>query len=146
MHKLIAGLAAAALLAAPAAAADLFDDRVNATQQGAAFAGARLRVPLGGERAEQKLRLGLVATPTLRTEGAGAPTNLRFGEGFELGIKGKQPLTLSLAGRPLTGPEAERLSGDRAGISKVGWVAIGVGVAALAVLVWYVDAGNKATD
>ena len=146
MRKLIAGLAAAHLLAAPAAAADLIDDRVSTTQQGAAFAGARLRLPLGGERAEQKLRAGFVVTPTLRSEGAGAPANLRFGEGLELGIKGGQALTLSLAGRPLTGPEAERLAGDRAGMSTLGWVAIGAGVAAVAVLVWYVDAGNRATD
>lgn len=129
MKKLTIG----ALLAAqvpgavqPAAAADLVErDR----PQIGAFAGARLRIPLGGAREERRLRAGLTLAPTMRVRHADGASRLRFGEGIEFGVAGREPVRLSLAGTPV-----DRLAGDgrgpdgrRLGVSTLGWIAIGVG-------------------
>ncbi|HYI40091.1 MAG TPA: hypothetical protein VE053_07220 [Allosphingosinicella sp.] len=127
---LIAGLVGAAQMlpaAHPAAAAELNQDRTVTAGQVSAFAGARLRVPLGGGR--EKPRAGLAFTSTLRS---GATGDLRFAKGAELGFGGgDSKLGLSLAGRPLSrlaqgrsGPE-----GHKKGFSTLGYVAIGASVA-----------------
>ena len=129
MKKLAIGaLVAAQLLGVvrPAAAADLFErDR----PQIGAFAGARLRIPLGGGREEQRLRAGLTLAPTMHSRAAGGGMQLRIGEGLDLGVTGREPVRLSLAGTPVnrlgqsgTGPDGRRL-----GVSTLGWIAIGVG-------------------
>ena len=58
-------------------------------------------------------------------------------QGLELGISGREPLRLSIAGTPVSrlvegrsGPE-----GEKAGVSTLGWVAIGVGALVTVVLV-----------
>ena len=123
---LIAGLVAAAQVlpaAQPAMAAELNQDRTAAPGQVSAFAGARLRVPLGGGR--EKPRVGLALTSTLRS---GATGELRFAKGAELGFSGgDSKLDLSLAGRPVSklaggrpGPE-----GRKQGFSTAGWIAVG---------------------
>ena len=129
--SLIAGLAAAQIVAAaqPALAAELHQDRNAASNQVSAFAGARLRVPLGG--GSEKPQAGLALTSTLR---GGATGELRFAKGAELGFSGdKTPIRLTLGGTPVsrlaqggTGPD-----GRKQGVSTLGWVAIGVGVVAV---------------
>jgi hypothetical protein len=128
---LIAGIAAGQILAAaqPALAAELHQDRAGTPNQVAAFAGARLRVPLGGGR--EKPRAGLALTSTMR---GGATGELRFARGAELGFSNDEPIRLTLAGTPVSrlgqgraGPDGRKL-----GVSTVGWVAIGVGVLAAA--------------
>jgi hypothetical protein len=132
MRKLlIAGIAAGQIVAAaqPAVAAELNQDRMSAPNQVSAFAGARLRVPLGGGR--EKLRAGLALTSTLRS---GSTGELRFARGAELGFSGgESAIRLTLGGTPVsrlaqgrTAPEGRKL-----GVSTIGWVAIGVGALAV---------------
>ena len=141
----IAALVAAQIAAAaqPAAAAELNRDSGNMPNQVSAFAGARLRVPLGGRN--QKPQAGLALTSTLR---GGATGEIRFAKGAELGFSGDDSkLRLSLAGTPVArlaqggqGPQ-----GRKQGVSTIGWVAIGVGFVAL-VLVALVAACSADDD
>ncbi len=88
MRKLLmAGLVAAAQIlpaAQPAMAAELHQDRAGVPNQVSVFAGARLRVPIGGSR--EKPQAGLALTSTLRS---GATGELRFAKGAELGFSGR---------------------------------------------------------
>ena len=127
MRKLmIAGLVAVAQVlpaAQPAMAAELDQDRTAAASQVSTFAGARLRVPLGGGR--EKPQAGLALTSTVRT---GSTGELRFAKGAELGFSGRDSkLGLSIAGRPVSqlaaggsGPH-----GRKQGFSTTGWIVIG---------------------
>ena len=126
MRKLlIAAVAAGQIVAAqPVTAAELHRDRMDNPNQVSAFAGARLRVPLGGRGG--KPQAGLALTSTLRS---GATGELRFARGAELGFSGGEPIRLTLGGTPVSrlgqgraGPDGRKL-----GMSTVGWVAIGVG-------------------
>jgi hypothetical protein len=125
----IAAFVAAQALSAvqPAAAADLVER--DAPQMGA-FAGARLRVPLGGARAERRARAGLTLAPTMRVRDADGGSRLRFGEGLELGLAPNRPLELSFAGQRM-----DRIGDRRAGVSTLGWIAIGVGTIVVAAAV-----------
>jgi hypothetical protein len=99
MKKLTIGaLLAGQLLGAaqPALAADLVAQ--EAPQMGA-FAGARLRVPLGGAQRRQ-VRAGLTIAPTLQSRGE---TRGRIGDGLEFGYRSNRPLSFSLAGQDLNG-------------------------------------------
>jgi hypothetical protein len=124
-------------------AAELPRDGAAMPNQVSAFAGARLRVPLGGGR--EKPKAGLALTSTLRS---GATGEVRFAKGVELGFAGEDAkLRLSLAGKPV----AQLAQGGRApegrkqGVSTIGWVAIGVGFVAL-VLVALVAACSADDD
>ena len=145
-NRLITGLIASHLVAAPAAAADMVADPAMTSSRSGAFAGARLRVALGGGEQQRLVRAGLVMAPTVRSQGSDRRSILRFGEGIELGVRQGSPLGLSIAGRPVTGPEARRLSGPRAGVSTIGWIAIGTGVALVAGTLLLVDAMNDASE
>ncbi|HET9429174.1 MAG TPA: hypothetical protein VFO69_12525 [Allosphingosinicella sp.] len=137
MRKLtIAGVLAAELLAAaqPAVAADLVSAQAH---DAGLFAGVRVRLSLDGETRSQRIRAGVALAPTLRSRSATGEVRTRFGEGLEFGVRGREPLQLSIAGTPASqlvqgkpGP-----SGDRAGVSTLGWVAIGVGALVAVVLV-----------
>jgi hypothetical protein len=127
---LIAGLVAAAqiLPAQSAAAAELNQERSAAAPgRVSAFAGARLRVPLGGGL--EKAQAGLALTSTLR----GGPTGeLRFAKGAELGFSGaSNKLDLNVAGRPISrlAGGAAGPKGRRQGFSTAGWIAIGASAA-----------------
>ena len=129
--KIISALCAVQIAAAgPAIAADLQPERGMGSARLGAFAGARLSVPLGG--GSETPRAGLTLTSSLRSaEGS----RLRFARGLELGFAGSDEPHLSLSGRPVaqlvqgrTGPDGRKL-----GVSTLGWVAIGVGVMAVAV-------------
>lgn len=138
MRKLlIAGMVAAAQVlpaAQPAMAAELHQDRTGLPNQVSAFAGARLRVPLGGGR--EKAQAGLALTSTLR---GGATGELRFAKGAEFGFGGDRKLRLSLAGRPVSqiarGGKAE--DGRKLGVSTLGWVGIGAAVVVVGTAVWF---------
>jgi len=131
MRKLlIAGLVAAGQIlpaAQPAMAAELHQDRTATPSQISAFAGARLRVPLGG--GGEKPQAGLALTSTLRS---GPTGQLRFARGAELGFGGReQKLGLSLAGRPLSqlAPGRSGPEGRKQGFSTAGYITIGASVA-----------------
>ncbi|HEX8622722.1 MAG TPA: hypothetical protein VF718_12200 [Allosphingosinicella sp.] len=129
---LIAGLVAAAQVlpgARPAAAAELDLDRTAAPSLVSAFAGARLRVPLGGR---EKARAGLALTSTLRR---GATGELRFAKGAELGFGATDSkLGLSISGRPVSqlAPGRRGPDGARKGFSTLGYVAIGASLVIIA--------------
>ena len=139
----MAALVAAQLMATaqPALAAELSDSR---TQQMGAFGGVRLRVPLDGRVGERQVRAGLALAPTLHSRDLRGNSQIRMGEGLELGFNGNDRVRLSLAGTPVSriaqGPAGPQ--GPRAGVSTIGWVAIGVGVAAVAAATWFVIAIN----
>lgn len=129
---LIAGLVAAAQIlpaAQPAAAAELHQDRPATAGQVSAFAGARLRVPLGGR---EKPRAGLALTSTLRS---GPTGELRFARGAELGFSGRDSkIDLSVAGRPVSklAPGKAGPSGRKQGFSTTGWIVIGASAVIIA--------------
>ena len=132
----IAALLAGQLTAAqPAFAAELAETR---TQQTGAFAGFRMRVPLDGAAHERRLRAGLAVAPMLHSRTAAGESQLRFGEGIELGIAGRQPLRLTLAGQDLRRLGAQESEQDEDedgdGPSTLGWIAIGVGTLAVIVV------------
>ena len=131
------------MAAQPAMAADLGDERgAVATRQGA-FAGVRLRVPLDGSGA-RKTRASLAVAPIVPGRAADGRMSTRFGQGMELRLTGAARPQLALAGRPLsqiaqgrTGPDGRKM-----GISTIGWVAIGVGVAAITVFALFESCKN----
>ena len=132
---MIAAVLAAQLVAAaqPAFAAELTD---TTTRQVGAFGGMRVRVPLDGRAGEQRIRAGLTLSPTMHSRDLRGHSQLRIGEGLELGVNGGDRVVLSLAGTPVSrlaqgpaGPDG----GRAAGVSTVGWIAIGAGVLVLAV-------------
>ena len=100
-----------------------------------AFGGVRVRIPFGGA-AREPVRAGLAFAPTARTDYQDGHFRTRIGEGLEFGMVGREPLQFSLAGTPVnrlaegrTGPDGRRM-----GVSTLGWIAIGVGAAAIIVL------------
>lgn len=125
--------AQAATVAQPVMAADLVE---RETPMMGAFAGARIRMALG-DRAHQRLRAGLTLAPTMHARGSDGAVRTRFGEGLELGVAPRRPLELSLAGTRLdrfgVAPGGTGPGGRRAGVSTLGWVAIGVGATVLVV-------------
>jgi hypothetical protein len=126
--NMIAALCAVQLAATPTFAADLPSDRIGAGSQFGAFAGARLRVPLGGAK-ERKVRAGLTLAPVVALRQADGKPRTRFAEGVEMGFSAGKP-RLSLGGLPLSrrGPEGRKL-----GISPTEGLAIGVGLVVLVV-------------
>ena len=131
MKKLtIAALLMSQTLAAaqPVAAAQHFGQE---QRQMGAFAGVRLRVSLDGPEAERGVRAGLALAPAVRSQRSDGAARTRLGEGLELGVTPNQPVTLSLAGSRVhrlgMGPNGSAAEGRRAGVSTLGWVAIGVG-------------------
>ena len=141
---LAAALSGAVLSAAsPALAADIEDGRTVAPAAFGAFAGARLRVPLGSREGP---KAGLALT-NVRVDGSGAR---RFSRGVEFGFGGADKLQLSIAGQRVDRlgmqPGGRSPEGQRLGISTVGWVAIGVGVAAVVGGLLFLDAVRDASD
>lgn len=114
-------------VAQPAAAADLVE---RDTPRMGAFAGARLRIPLGGARSQRHARAGLTLAPTMRMLESDGASRLSFGEGLELGLAPNRPLELSFAGQRM-----DRIGDRRAGASTLGWIAIGVGTIVVAAAV-----------
>jgi hypothetical protein len=101
MKKLtIAALVAGQVLtaAAPASAADLVDRQ---EVRGGAFAGFRLRVPIGGNPRAERIRAGLTLAPTLSARGEDNAVRTRIGEGLEFGYRAGRPISFSIAGRDL---------------------------------------------
>lgn len=73
------------------------------------FAGFRLRIALGGNRNQPKLRAGLTLAPTLHHRvNQGAP-EINFGEGLEFGHRTGHRFSLSAAGHDI---DTRRLGAD----------------------------------
>jgi opacity protein-like surface antigen len=134
----IAALVAAqiAAVAAPTRAAEIVSAETPRSQQTGTFVGARLRLPLDGERRQP--RATLTAAPTVHTVQPSGESRMRIGQGLEFGVQGSE-LRFDLAGQPVSrlvqGRDAP--NGPRTNISTVGWVAIGVVVVAVGVFALY---------
>ena len=131
MKAIIIASLLGASIGSAASAASLEVGQSGAERQTAGFAGARLRLPFGGNERPQA---GLAVTSTLRS---GPGSELRFAKGMELGFSGDRAVRLMIGGTPASrlaqGPQTP--DGRKLGVSTLGWVAIGVGVLAAAFFV-----------
>jgi len=101
-HLVVAALVAGQLVPIfqPARAATF--DRIETLETRAgAFAGARLRIPLGGP-IRSKPRVGLVLAPLVQSRAVDGSGVTRFGEGADLRLSSAGP-SLSLGGLPVAG-------------------------------------------
>ncbi len=148
MKKLMIGALIGAQLMAtqPAMAAEL--DGPSEQRMGM-FGGLRVRMALGGHAGAGRLRAGLAIAPAMHSRQANGESRLRIGEGFELGIRGREPVRLSIAGQDfqrLAAQGNEREEGRR-GVPTGLWIAGGIvlvtiaGVAAIALVLE--DAGDS---
>ena len=133
-----AAFAAAALVSQPVSAADNSRSHVAAAEQRAgAFAGARLRIPIGArqtrERPSASLQLGF--EHIRRDLGPGSGMTARRGSALELRFSDKAKPALLAGGAPVR--KVER----RLGVSTDGAIAIGVGITVLALLALAVASG-----
>ncbi len=142
----VASLAAASALwspdaraASPVAAYDRFDGGLGGVHTGT-FAGARLRIALGGSKVRPKPQLNLTLAPMVRMQALDGRTRMRFGEGVSFALNGNGPARLALAGRPLSGFAPQKAAIDKtgaAGVSTLGWVGIGAGALLVVGVVYY---------
>ena len=127
---LIASLVLAQLPLASATAATI-ENHGASQQQVGAFAGARLRIAVGGEKAG-KPTIGLGITGLAQSRSSDGAVRTRLSEGVQFGYSADRKLGLTVAGQPL---DARRPSlqdkgeDDDDGISTLGWIGIGVGAA-----------------
>lgn len=75
-----------------------------------AFGGVRLRVALGGNRSQPKVRGGLAFAPTMHSRAGQGAAQVDFGEGLEFGHRSGRRLSLSAAGQDI--------GGNRAGVAR----------------------------
>jgi len=132
-NYVLSGLVAVQSIVAaqPAVAAPLEE---MTTVRSGTFAGARIRLSLGGRQHDRKFRAGLTIAPTFRSQTISGETRTRIREGVELGFTGERSLAFSLGGRPVSRllPGGRKSEDDRRlGTSTMGYVAIGAGVVAL---------------
>ena len=138
MKKLmIAALIVGQLLAsaAPVSAAELTGSQEI---QGGAFGGMRLRVSLGGRAHDQRIRAGFALAPTVSSRAQDGAVRTRIAEGLEFGYRSGHRVSFSIAGLDLQQRlgAAQDNDGNRRhrGPSTIGWIVIGVGVAAVIVI------------
>ena len=145
MDKLIASLAAASLLIPAYAMAAPTDS--EETRPGA-FVGARVQFSLGG-REKAVPRAGLTLAPTISRISGGHIVRTRVDDGLSLNFESK--LTLTLAGQRadrLLGlkPAPAESKGHKLGLSSGGWVAVGIGVVAIAGGIYFLNLVDEAED
>lgn len=128
LRRIIAGLAASGLLAAPAHAG-FAEYKVTETQAGL-FVGAQFKLSLGG-RAAAKPRAVLALSPTTSRVSSRGLVRTDIGEGIAVDFTSNSKPTLTLAG--IRADRALGLAGSRRpddnnkmGLSTGAWVGIGV--------------------
>jgi hypothetical protein len=138
-------------LAAPIQAASPLEQSINV--RAGAFVGARFQLSLGGhERARPRAELAIAPTSS-RSSNDGL-VRTRIGDGLALNLSPSSKPTVTLAGVRADiafnlQPRGQTNSEMKMGISTGGWVAIGVGVAALiggAYFLHLVDEADKHSD
>jgi hypothetical protein len=132
VRNLLLTVLAASLLAAPVEAAT---ENYTADIRPGTFVGARLRLPLG-ERAKARPRAELAIAPTQSRISNAGLVRTRIGEGIALDFASRKP-SLTVAGVRADLALGMERGGQsdferKMGISQAGWIAIGVGVVALA--------------
>ena len=128
MTKVGIAIIATCLIATPVRAADWNDVRPGA------FVGARLTI--GGKTGRAQATLAIAPTQSRISQSGMSRT--RIGEGIALSLAPRATPTLTLSGVRLDTafdlrPDGDLDRGKKLGISKGGWVAIGVGTVALVV-------------
>jgi len=91
---------------------------------------------------------GLTFAPTLHSRDIRGEARTRFGEGVEFGFSAREAIGLSIGGTPVS-QLADGRSGPtdgKIGISTLGWVAIGTGVALVAGVALAYDALMDASE
>ncbi len=132
MKRLIMGALLAAqvqMAAAPAMAPDLAQ---IGDQRTGTFGGLRIRLQLGGEARDRHLRAGLMVAPMVQDRFASGETRLRIGEGFEFGLRGREPLQFSIGGRSLRRLDGQSHAGG--GVPTGAWIAGGLVLVTIAVV------------
>lgn len=134
MRKLAFSVTLATFMMTPVQAAD-WQSRAMDVRPGA-FVGARVQLPLGGKAAARP-RAALTLAPTLNRISSTGMVRTSTGEGVALNFRPHSKPTLTLAGvRADTALGLQRQGkvdgGQKLGVSKGGWIAIGVGAAVLA--------------
>lgn len=133
MRKVVASIVAANFLVAPVHAADWHDQTTDIRE--GAFVGARLKISLGASRkAKPQAELAIAPTQSRISDHGFVRTSI--GEGVALRLSPKAKPSLTLAGVPVNSalglkPQGEVDADHKLGISTAGYIAIGVGVAAL---------------
>lgn len=147
MKTIIAAALIAAQLAtaAPASAAELIDSPAFATTRMGTFAGARASVALGAKR--EGARLGIAIAPLRRSQNGEGEARLRFGEGVEFGISGREPAALRLAGHRISSDGVlVDAKGKRLGVSTIEAAGIAAGVIVAGFLVLALAVRSDADD
>lgn len=106
ISNLIVGAALMASLPAQALAASIEDAPQHGRDsqtRGSSFAGARIRLAMGGHRKQERLRAGLTFAAMQSGRSARGYAVTSFSDGVELGVTGSEPVPhLSVAGYRLT--------------------------------------------
>ena len=148
LHKSIVAFAALSALAGPARAA--FQQSSMTDVRPGAFVGARLHVPLGGnERARPRASLSIA--PASSHISSGGHVRTRIGEGVALNFIPSSRPTVTIAGLRADAafglqPGGQADAKNKMGVSTGGWVAIGVGVAALIGGIYFVHLVHEADE
>lgn len=101
-----------------------------------------MRLPLG-KRAEERPLVGLAIAPTLSRVSSDGRVQTRFGEGLALNSGRHAKPSLPLAGAPagealgLQARGKAATTGEKLGVSGLGWIAIGLGTAVAAGGIYY---------
>ena len=101
--------------------------------QAGAFAGLRVHLSFGSATPEP-LRAGLAFAPTVRTSAQDGRVRTRIAEGFEFGLRGREPAQFSIGGRSLRQLNAQD-NGRRGRIPTGAWIAGGLVLVTVAVVV-----------
>ena len=145
MRKFVISLVAAAVTAAPIQAAT-WQDQGSEARRGA-FIGAQFTISLAG-RDHRRPRAQLAIAPTQTRISSNGIRQTRIGEGIALGFSPGGNPALTLAGTRADmalHPQRENSNDPgRLGISSTGWIAIGLGVAALAGGVYFIHLVHEA--
>ena len=112
------------------------------------FAGVRLQITLGG-KTSRKARAALAIAPTSSRISDGAIVQTRIGEGIALNLGSRPTVTLA-------GVRADRALGlvsalgsesdQKLGLSKGGWIAVGVGAVVLGAAIYGFSVYDAARD
>ncbi len=151
--KFVAALASLGMAAQPLAA---LEPAAEQQSRLGGFGGVRMQIPFGARGAEAAPRISLAFGPMRQSRSIDGATRMQFGDGLELGFRGgERAPRLTLAGTRIDrlgmapngrAPEG----GPRAGVSTLGWVAIGVGAVVVVGLgagyLWLEDATDCRGD
>lgn len=122
LNKAIAIAAACSMAASPCLAADLAGFEETGARRSGAGVGAYVEVPFGGPRSGRtQAGLRLTVSHDYRDDAARTARVIR-GDAFDLRLVGDREPTLYMAGRPVTGEEAQR--NNLTGISTLVTVAV----------------------